>query len=102
MSKNIFVWLIVGVLLFTLFDAFQDGASVKNHTMMAFSEFTRQVQDGKVQEVVLQGNKIAGVLTDGQKFALYAPDDAGLVDRLLDKDVRVTAVPPEGESSRLR
>ena len=99
MSKNIFVWLIVGVLLFTLFDAFQEGASVKNHTMMAFSEFTQQIQNGKVQEVVLQGNKIAGVLTDGQKFALYAPDDAGLVDRLLDKGVRVTAVPPEGEGS---
>lgn len=99
MSKNIFVWLIVGVLLFTLFDAFQEGSSIKNHTMMAFSEFTQQIQDGKVQEVVLQGNKIAGVLTDGQKFALYAPDDAGLVDRLLDKGVRVTAVPPEGEGS---
>ena len=99
MSKNIFVWLIVGVLLFTLFDAFQDGTVAKNHTMMAFSEFTQQVQNGKVQEVVLQGNKIAGVLTNGQKFALYAPDDSGLVDRLLDKGVRVTAVPPEGEGS---
>ena len=99
MSKNIFVWLIVGVLLFTLFDAFQEVSPSKNHVMMAFSEFTRQVDEGKVQEVVLQGNKIAGVLTDGQKFALYAPDDSGLVDRLLDKDVRVTAVPPEGESS---
>ena len=66
---------------------------------MAFSEFTQQVQEGKVREVVIQGNKIAGILTDGQKFALYAPDDAGLVDRLLNKDVRVTAVPPEEDAS---
>ena len=99
MSKNIFVWLIVGVLLFTLFDVFQSGSSTKNHTMMAFSEFNQLVENGKVQEVVLQGNKIAGVLTDGQKFALYAPDDSGLVARLLEKDVRVSAVPAEGETS---
>ena len=99
MSKNIFVWLIVGFLLFSLFDTFQSSSSMKNSTVMAFSEFTQQVQEGKVREVVLQGNKIAGILNDGQKFALYAPDDSGLVDKLLNKDVRVTAVPPEGESS---
>ena len=99
MSKNIFVWLIVGFLLFSLFDTFQNSSSSKSGSVMAFSEFTQQVQEGKVREVVLQGNKIAGILTDGQKFALYAPDDAGLVDKLLEKNVRVTAVPPEGESS---
>ena len=99
MSKNIFVWLIVGFLAFSLFDTFQNNQVSKNTTVMAFSEFTQQVQEGKVREVVLQGNKVAGILTDGQKFALYAPDDAGLVDKLLGKNVRVTAVPPEGESS---
>lgn len=99
MSKNIFVWLIVGALLFTLFDSFQNGSSSRNQAVMAFSEFSRQVQDGKVQEVLLQGNKIAGIMTDGQKFALYAPDDPGLVERLLEKNVRVTALPPEGENS---
>ena len=99
MSKNIFVWLIAGFLLFSLYDTFQNNSPAKNGTVMAFSEFTQQVQEGKVREVVLQGNKIAGILTDGQKFALYAPDDSGLVDRLLEKNVRVTAVPPEGESS---
>ena len=66
-SKNIFVWLIVGFLLFSLFDTFQNSSSSKNGTVMAFSEFTQQVQEGKVREVLLQGNKVAGILTDGQK-----------------------------------
>ena len=99
MSKNIFVWLIVGFLLFSLFDAFQGNSISKNGSVMAYSDFARQVQDGKVREVVLQGGTIAGISTDGEKFALYAPYDRNLVDRLLDKDVRVTALPPEGESS---
>ena len=98
-SKNIFVWLIVGFLLFSLFDAFQGNSISKNGSVMAYSDFARQVQDGKVREVVLQGGTIAGISTDGEKFALYAPYDRNLVDRLLDKDVRVTALPPEGESS---
>ena len=101
MNKNIFVWLIVGVLLFTLYDSYSGGTASRAAAPLAFSEFTQQVQDGKVQEVVLQGNKIAGQLTDGRKFALYAPDDAGLVPMLLEKNVRVTAVPLEGESSFL-
>ena len=101
MNKNIFVWLIVGVLLFTLYDSYSGGTANRAAAPLAFSEFTQQVQDGKVQEVVLQGNKIAGQLTDGRKFALYAPDDAGLVPMLLEKNVRVTAVPLEGESSFL-
>ena len=99
MNKNIVVWLIVGVLLFTLYDSYSGSSVSRAAAPLAFSEFTQQVQDGKVQEVVLQGNKIAGQLTDGRKFALYAPDDAGLVPMLLEKNVRVTAVPLEGESS---
>ena len=99
MNKNIFVWLIVGVLLFTLYDSYSGGVANRSVAPLAFSEFTQQVRDGKVQEVVLQGSKIAGQLTDGRKFALYAPEDAGLVPLLLEKNVRVTAVPLEGENS---
>lgn len=96
-KKNFFVWLLVAALLFSLFDAFQENASTKKHSAMAFSEFTQKVQDGKVQEVVMQGNKIAGALTDGQKFVLYVPPENGLVPLLLEKNVKVTAVPEDGE-----
>ena len=98
MKKNFFMWLLIGVVLYSLFDSFSDKTTSGDRSAMAFSEFAQQVDQGKVREVVLQGNKIAGILSDGHKFALYAPDDAGLVDKLLDKDVRVTAVPPESGS----
>ncbi len=92
------MWLLIGVVLYSLFDSFSDKTASGDRSAMAFSEFAQQVEQGKVREVVLQGNKIAGILSDGHKFALYAPDDAGLVDKLLEKDVRVTAVPPESGS----
>ena len=87
------------MILFTLFDAFQQGAVGTKRISMPFSEFTAQVQEGKVSEVVLRGKKIDGVLQDGRKFSLYAPEDSGLVPMLLEKNVRVTALPAEGEET---
>ena len=97
MSKNIFIWIIIGIVLFSVFDVFSKNEAMKSIANLPFSEFTREVSAGKVQEVVLQGNKIACVMTDGQKFVLYATQDAGLVPLLLEKNVRVTAVPVEAE-----
>ncbi len=99
MKKNFFVWVLAAMILFTLFDAFQQGAVGTKRISMPFSEFTAQVQEGKVSEVVLRGKKIDGVLQDGRKFSLYAPEDSGLVPMLLEKNVRVTALPAEGEET---
>lgn len=99
MKKNFFVWILAAMILFTLFDAFRQGAVGTNRVSMPFSEFTGQVQEGKVGEVVLRGRKIDGTLRDGRKFSLYAPEDAGLVPMLLEKNVRVTALPAEGEET---
>lgn len=97
MKKNLLVWVLVAALLFALFDAFQENSALKKHTTLAFSEFTQQVEAGKVREVVIQGNKIAGVLSDGEKFGVYAPQDPGLIPLLLEKNVRVSAIPEDGE-----
>ena len=95
MGKNFLIWALIAIVAFTVVDTLTKTSAMKNVANLPFSEFTQNVQNGKVQEVVLQGDKIAGVLTDGRKFALYAPKDAGLVPMLLEKNVRITAVPEE-------
>lgn len=57
MKKNFFVWVLAAMILFTLFDAFQQGAVGTKRISMPFSEFTAQVQEGKVSEVVLRGKR---------------------------------------------
>ena len=97
MNKNFFIWALIAIIVFSVADTFTKTASMKNVLNIPFSEFVQNVQNGKVQEVVLQGDKIAGVLTDGRKFGLFAPQDAGLVPMLLEKNVRISAVPDDTE-----
>ena len=59
---------------------------------MPFSEFLRHVDAGEVESVELAGNEISGILTGGTRFRSYAPlQYEGLVNRLVDRDVAVTA-----------
>ena len=57
-----------------------------------FSEFLRWVESGQVDQVDLAGNEITGVQTSGERFRTYAPPQyEGLVNRLVERDVTVTA-----------
>ncbi len=92
-SKNLALWVIIGLLLIALFNLFQSPASRGPQTSLAFSEFLNEVQAGKVLDVVIQGNAITGHFTDGRLFTTYAPNDPNLVDRLTSAGVRIAAVP---------
>ena len=79
--------LLVGVVLIWNVSQFQamDDA-------MPFSEFLRQVDAGEVESVELAGNEISGSLRGGARFRSYAPPQyEGLVNRLVERDVAVTA-----------
>ncbi len=101
LSKHWLIWLIVAIVLFSLFDSFGGGDALSSRGSLPFSEFTHQVRDGKVREVLMQGNKITGLTTDGRKFASYVPYDSGIVPMLMEKDVKLTVAPPESEGSFL-
>ena len=59
---------------------------------VTFSDFLRQVDAGEVQSVELTGNEITGSLAGGSRFRTYAPlQYEGLVNRLVERDVAVTA-----------
>ena len=59
---------------------------------VTFSDFLRQVDAGEVQSVELAGNEITGSLAGGSRFRTYAPPQyEGLVNRLVERDVAVTA-----------
>ena len=56
-----------------------------------------EVEQGQVQEVVIQGRNIEGFMLDGRHFSLYAPEDQSMVSMLRKNNVRITAVPDDGE-----
>jgi cell division protease FtsH len=92
-GKNLALWIVIGLLLVALYNLFQTQASRGPQSTLAFSDFVADVNRGQVTDVTIQGNNISGHFTDGRAFSTYAPTDPGLVTRLIDKGVRITASP---------
>ena len=79
--------LVVGVVLIWNVSRFQTADSA-----MPFSEFVQHIDAGEVESVELAGNEISGLLRDGVRFRSYVPPQyEGLVNRLVEHDVDVTA-----------
>jgi cell division protease FtsH len=92
-GKNLALWIVIGLLLVALFNLFQTSSSRGPQSTLAFSDFLNDVNRGQVSEVTIQGNNISGHFTDSRAFTTYAPNDPNLVNRLTEKNVRITAAP---------
>ncbi len=92
-SKNLALWVIIGLLLIALVNLFQGSQPRISQTSLAYSDFLSDVEAGRVSEVAIQGEAISGRYTDGRPFQTYAPQDPKLIDRLTESGVRITVMP---------
>ncbi|MGH6905887.1 MAG: ATP-dependent metallopeptidase FtsH/Yme1/Tma family protein, partial [Geminicoccaceae bacterium] len=92
-TKNLALWVIIGLLLIALFNLFQNPSGRGPQANLAFSDFLAEVDNGRVRDVTIQGNTITGHFSDGRSFSTYAPEDPALVGRLTERGVRITAAP---------
>ena len=67
-TKNIVLWIIVGLLLVALFNLFQGTSSNRSFTEISFSDFILATDTGNVSEVNIRGNTIEGYFDDGRPF----------------------------------
>tara|TARA_B100000575_G_scaffold231245_1_gene192353 strand:- start:224 stop:2125 length:1902 start_codon:yes stop_codon:yes gene_type:complete len=95
MSKNVVLWIIIGLLLIVLFNLFQGTSSNRNTSKISFSDFMAATESGNVSEVNISGNSVTGFLNDGRAFNTYAPNYPNLVDKLNESGVKITAEPSE-------
>jgi len=96
LSKNIAVWLIIAVVLMTVFNQF--GAQRTAQTQMPYSQFIEEVRQQQITKVVIEGNVLKGERSDGQRFTSYAPSDPWMVSDLLKNNVSIEAKPEEQPS----
>ncbi|MEW9897383.1 ATP-dependent zinc metalloprotease FtsH [Chitinivorax sp. PXF-14] len=100
-GKNIAIWLIIGLVLMTVFNQFSKRH--ESQSQMAYSEFIEEVRGGRVQSVEIEGNPLRGQMltgkrADGTSFSTLAPYDPGLVGDLLKNNVRFGAKPEQEQS----
>ena len=93
--RNFAIWVIIALLLIALFNLFQNPSRQVRANEISFSQLLTEVDSGQIGEVTISGSQITGQYTNGQPFQTYAPDDPTLVQRLHDKNVKITARPSE-------
>jgi len=91
--RNFALWVIIVLLLLALFSLFQTPGQRTASNDITFSQLLAEVDQGKVRDVVIQGNDITGTMNDGKAFSTYAPNDPSLVQRLYGKGVSISARP---------
>ncbi|RJF80747.1 ATP-dependent metallopeptidase FtsH/Yme1/Tma family protein [Oleomonas cavernae] len=94
-GRNLALWVVIALILFALFNAFQGSTTRTAGKELGYSEFIGYVDSGRVTDVTIQGNTVYLKLTDGREFTTVKPDDPQLVQRLLDKNVNFASKPPE-------
>ena len=95
--KNLALWLVIGIVLITLFNVFNKPIVVQSEVI--FSDFMDQVEQGQVNEVMISGDNISGKYIDDQAFETTAPPKyPDLIKMLRDKNVRIVVVAPEQTS----
>ena len=85
-TKNLMLWLIIAVVLFSVFEGFNRPSS---SDVVNYSEFIKSVRDDRVQQVTIDGFTIDGIYTDNSTFKTIRPQvqDPKLIDDLYNHKV---------------
>ncbi len=99
MAKNLILWVIIALVLLTVFKNF-DGMQSSTQKV-AYSDFISMVENRQVSKVVIDGFTITGLLNNSERFETNLPPtvpDNKLMDELLLGKVQVESKPIEKQS----
>ena len=99
MAKNLILWVIIAVVLMSVFNNF--GPRRAAAPKMDYSTFIADVKSGNVRKVEIGEHQIRGVKADNEAFVTnlpMSPEDPGLIGDLLQNGVVVEVKLPEEPS----
>lgn len=100
-SKNLTLWVVIGIMLIALVNLFQNSNVQDKHQLRPYSTFLEAVDAGQVKDVLIKGNNIRFRQQDGTAFITYMPPTADPVTKLVEKGVQVEAQPDDSNSPTL-
>jgi cell division protease FtsH len=96
MLKNLVIWLVIGLVLMTVFNQFNNRQATQ--PPMEYSQFLEEVKSGRIAKVTIEGRQLKATTADGKRVTSYSPGDIWLVSDLLKYGVKVEAKPEEEPS----
>lgn len=94
-ARNLAFWAVLFMLILALFNLFSSSDGALQTNALSYSEFVTAVDDGNVESVTLDGEKVVFRGTDGQDYATIKPGDADVTEMLIEKGVAIKAVRQE-------
>ncbi len=96
MFKNLAIWLVIGLVLMTVFNQFNNRQVATG--AVEYSQFIEEVKAGRISKVVMEGRTLKATTSEGKRITSYAPPDLWLVSDLLKNGVKIEARPEEEPS----
>ncbi|NIZ13358.1 ATP-dependent zinc metalloprotease FtsH [Phaeobacter sp. HF9A] len=90
-ARNIAFWVVLFLLVVTLFNLFSGSGSQLQSREKTYSEFVSAVDDGRVSTVTLDGEQVRYTTSDGQNYSTIKPGDAEVTQMLISKNIPVRA-----------
>nr|WP_207160994.1 ATP-dependent zinc metalloprotease FtsH [Halorhodospira halophila] len=99
MAKNLILWVIIAVVLMSVFSNFQEQSADVTEKV-PYSEFLNEVERGNIREVLIRGEEITIQHADGNEYRTFNPevDNRALIGELLEHGVTIDAEQAESDS----
>ncbi|MCG6874872.1 MAG: ATP-dependent zinc metalloprotease FtsH [Betaproteobacteria bacterium] len=94
--KNLVIWLVIGLVLMTVFNQFNTRQAAQ--APIPYSQFVDEVKARRIQSVTIEGRMLKATTTEGKRVTSYSPGDIWLINDLLKYGVKVEAKPEEEPS----
>jgi len=103
LAKNVILWIVIAVVLLTVFQSFGPGNSQRAQ-QIPYSTFLSYIKDGSVEEVVFEGEMIKGRRHNNESFVTYSPEtsNTALIGELEKHNVTIIANAPKQQSFLLQ
>ncbi|MES2934617.1 MAG: ATP-dependent zinc metalloprotease FtsH [Pseudomonadota bacterium] len=93
------IWVVIAVVLFTLFKSFDRGGLSSGAKSIVYSDLIEDIKAKRIKEVLIEGSAITAVKSDGEKVKTTATIlDRGLISDLVNNGVKFDVKPPEEQS----
>lgn len=98
MAKNLILWVVIAILLISLFQNF--GPNDSSNRKVDYSTFMNELTQDQIREVRISDREINVKKTDNSRYITYIPvrEDPRLLDTLLERKVKVIGEPPQEQS----
>ncbi|ELR66172.1 Cell division protein FtsH [Photobacterium marinum] len=98
MAKNLILWLVIAVVLMSVFQSFGPGDSAGRQ--VDYTTFVREIGQDQIREVRFNDREITVYKRDNARYVTYLPvvNDQKLLDDLINANVKVMGTPPEEPS----